>query len=86
MKCFLLLVTINTPEGQFTAAELWEMLQNERQDFEDELAEQTKSIREASNSAKKEHEEEMTQMIGENETLQDMLEEAQNKVINAYCT
>ena len=63
-----------------TAGQLWDLIQSERQDFEEELAEQRDSLRDIKEQMKRSHEEELANLMSENEHTQDLLEDAQMKV------
>ena len=73
-------MSFQTPEGSMTAAQLWDLIQSERQDFEEELAEQRDSLRDIKEQMKRSHEEELANLMSENEHTQDLLEDAQMKV------
>ena len=79
--------TIETPEGPLTGAQLLELLEQERVEFEEELGQQRESLRGAKETMRRGHEEEITTMMTENEKLQDMLDEAKQQVrgwFNSY--
>ena len=77
-------VSVQTPEGAMTAAQLLQQLDQERQEFEGELRQQRDSLRVAKENMRQSHEEEISALMSENEKIQDMLNSAKRQVVHIY--
>ena len=71
---------METTEGTMKADALYKLLQQEREDFEDELQIQRDKMREVKEKMKHTHEEEMSALMDENEKLQTLLDQTKRKV------
>ena len=72
---------IDTPEGPLTAQQIYGILQQERNDFEEELAQQRDAFNGTKENLKVELEEEVTIIMEENEKLQNLLAESRKKIV-----
>lgn len=69
-----------TPDGAFSAAQLWAMLSQERREFERDLAHHKANLQKLHDSLKDESEEEITVLMSENSKLQDLLDATKRRV------
>lgn len=72
--------SVQTPEGLLNAGAIYKLLEQEREDFEDELHTQRESTRAVKEQMKHLHEEEISALMEENEKLQNLLDDTKQKV------